>query len=420
MTERLTIEKLGARGEGVAHHGGKTLFVPYALAGETVDATICGDHAVLDRIVTPSPDRIAPICKHYGGCGGCAVQALAGGAYADWKRGLVVSALRNAGLDLEVGPLIDAHGEGRRRVTFHARFVGGAAQVGFMQARSHDLVEIDACPLLTAALESALPAARAVAAALATRGKPLDIVVAASAQGLDIDLRGAGTLNETERLALLEAAENLGLARLSNHGRLVFSAGAVTIAIGARFVAMPPGVFLQATLAGEDALAARVLAAAKGAKKAADLFCGLGAFALRLAEKSSVAAFDSDAASVEALSEAVRAASSLKPVTAQARDLFRRPLTRAELGDYDLVVFDPPRAGAQAQAIEIAASSVPHVVAVSCNPQSFARDAATLLAGGYVAGPVAPIDQFRHSAHVELTATFERRQSGKAKRPLLR
>jgi 23S rRNA (uracil1939-C5)-methyltransferase len=180
------------------------------------------------------------------------------------------------------------------------------------------------------------------------------------------------------------------------------------IEIGAAQVMLPPGSFLQATLAGEEALAALVAGHCKRAKHIADLFCGVGPFALRLAAKARISAFDSDAGAVAALQKAVTSASGLKPVKAEARDLFRRPLMPQELRDYDTVVFDPPRQGAQAQVKQLAASKIPVVIAVSCNAATFARDARVLIDGGYRIEDVTPVDQFRHTPHVELVARFTR------------
>jgi 23S rRNA (uracil1939-C5)-methyltransferase len=418
--KELHIDRLGQRGEGVARDGEARVFVPYALAGETVLAEIEGAQARLVKIVDPSPARIAPMCPHYGVCGGCAVQALRADAYALWKRGLVETALRNAGLDLAVESLVDAHGAGRRRVTFHARMQDGAARVGFMAARSHEIVEIGACPLLVEELAGALAAARDIAQVLAPRGKLLDLAFTATPAGMDVDLRGPGPLEEKEAGALIAVAETHALARLCNHGRLVALRQTPLIAVGPAQVPLPPGVFLQATAAGEEAIAAEVLAAVAGAKRVADLFCGVGAFALRLAQTARVSAYDSGAEAVEAMRLGARGAPGLKPLEGVARDLFDRPLLAQELADYDAVVFDPPRAGALAQAEELARSSVENVVAVSCSAQSFARDAAILIRGGFAVRRIVPVDQFRHSPHVEIVATFLREAGGKRpKRRLL-
>ena len=420
IMKRLLIERLGHRGEGVARDGDARVFVPYALAGETVLADVEGEQARLAEIVDASPDRIAPICPHYARCGGCAVQALRAPAYADWKRGLVETALRNAGLSLPVGPLVDAHGAGRRRVTFHARMEEGRARVGFMAARSHELVEIDACPLLAPELAGALPAARAIARILAGRGKPLDLAMTATLDGLDVELRGAGPLEEHETGALVAAAAAHDLARLTNHGRLVALRSQPYVMVGPARVPLPSGAFLQATQAGEDALGALVLEATQGAKNVVDLFCGVGAFALRLAGRARVSAFDNAAEAVDAMLAGARVTSGLKPLDGAARDLFERPLTGPELAPFDAVVFDPPRAGAMAQATEIAKSKVRRVVAVSCSAQSFARDAAILIKGGFETKKITPVDQFRFSPHVEIVATFSRGDGQKrAKRSLL-
>jgi 23S rRNA (uracil1939-C5)-methyltransferase len=418
--QRLVIERLGNRGEGVAMLGAQRVFVPYALPGETVIAEVDGDQARLLEIIEPSPQRIAPICPHFEDCGGCAVQALRADAYAEWKRGLVGTALLNAGLQCDVAPLVDAHGAGRRRVTFHARFESGQARVGFMAARSHRIVEIDACPLLAPELARALPAAHAIAAALATRGKPLDIAVTATLSGLDVELRGAGPLDEPEIAALIAAADAQDLARLTNHGRLVALRRAPQIKIGEATVTLPPGAFLQATQVGEEEIAARVLKATEKAQSVADLFCGVGAFALRLAQRAKIKAYDSDVVAVEALRAAAQATQGLRALEGIERDLFARPLSACELKSFDAVVFDPPRAGAGAQAAEIARSEVPIVVAVSCHAQSFARDAAILLKGGYVIVEITPLDQFRYAAHVEIVAVFEKANGRKSsKRRLL-
>jgi 23S rRNA (uracil1939-C5)-methyltransferase len=206
---------------------------------------------------------------------------------------------------------------------------------------------------------------------------------------------------------LSRIAEQRGLARLTRHGELVLMRTPPTIAIGAARVTLPPGSFLQATVAGEEALAALVAEHCKRAKHVADLFCGVGPFALRLAAKARISAFDSDAGAVTALQKAT-STSGLKPIKAETRDLFRRPLMPQELRDYDAVVFDPPRQGAQAQAQQLAASKIPVVVAVSCNVATFARDARILIDGGYQIEGVTPVDQFRHTPHVELVARFRR------------
>ena len=281
-------------------------------------------------------------------------------------------------------------------------------KVGFSAAGSHDIIPVDRCPILDPGLAGALDAAWALAEPLIVIGKPLDIQITATDVGLDVDVRGSGPLPTALIAKLSRLAEQHRLARLTRHGELVLMRTPPTIMMGTAQVTLPPGSFLQATVAGEQALAALVSEHCRRAKHIADLFCGVGPFALRLAAKSRVSAFDSDAGAVTALQKAATSTSGLKPVKAEARDLFRRPLVPQELRDYDTVVFDPPRQGAEAQVKQLAASKIPVVVAVSCNVATFARDARILIDGGYRIEGVTPVDQFRHTPHVELVARFRR------------
>ncbi|MDE2578989.1 MAG: class I SAM-dependent RNA methyltransferase [Hyphomicrobiales bacterium] len=420
LNAKLKIEKLGARGEGVAQSAHGVVFTPYALPGDEILAEVDGERGKLVEVLRPSQDRIPPFCAHYTICGGCAVQGLRAGAYDAWKRGLLEAALANAGVAADVRPLVDAHGLGRRRAVFHARYdARGRARVGFMQARAHDLVEIDACPLLAPALRPALAAARAIADALRALDKPLDIAAVATQAGLDVDIRGAGRLEFAERQALIALAQDSDLARISNHGVALIEVRQPFLVMGAARVAPPPGAFLQATAAGEEALTRLVCEAARGARRVADLFAGVGTFALRLAEHAEVDAVEMDGAALAALARAAHHAAGLKRIATQTRDLFRRPLSAAELQPFDCVVFDPPRAGAPEQARQIAASDVARVVGVSCNPQTFARDAKILIEGGFALESATPVDQFRASAHLECVGVFNRARKSKPRRSLL-
>lgn len=415
MAERVRIDRLGARGDGIAGTPAGPVFVARALPGELVlverQGGGEGERGELLEILDPSPERVAAYCPEVGRCGGCATQEFSQGPALDWKRALLIEAFSREGVATDglVAPAVDAHGAGRRRATFHARGgPDGRVPVGFAAARSHAIVAIAACPLLSPAMAGALPAARAVAAALGGRKKPLDLAVTATDTGLDMDVRGSGQIPEALRLTLVRVAETLDLARLSIHGDVVVARRKPVLSVGRAMLSPPPGGFLQATEAGERILAELALAGIGKAKRVADLFCGSGAFALRLAERAEVFAADSDKPSIAALDAAARSASGLKRVGTEARDLFRRPLTPQELARFDAVVFDPPRAGAEAQARALAASKVKRVVAVSCNVTTLARDAAILCAGGYRLVKATPVDQFRHSAHVETVALFER------------
>jgi 23S rRNA (uracil1939-C5)-methyltransferase len=412
MVERLEINRLGRRGDGIADTPEGPLYVAYALPGETAEVDTWPGHPDRRRLVridAASAERVAPICPHFGTCGGCAMQHWDAAHYRDWKRGLVLEALSWAGIDAPVDDVIDAHGEGRRRAVFHARRgQRDVLEVGFAAPRAHRVVAIDRCPILAPSLEGAVAAAWTLAETLEPARKPLDIQVTATDAGLDIDVRGSGPLSTPRAVTLAQIAERLKLARLTRHGELVAQRAVPTLSIGRARVALPPGSFLQATGAGEAALAALVLQACGEATRIADLFAGVGPFALRLAERARVTAIDSDRDAIAALKRAAETTAGLKPVETETRDLFRRPLIAAELKRYDCVVFDPPRQGAEAQARALAASAVPAIVAVSCNPMTFARDARILVDGGYRLARITPVDQFRYSFHVELVARFAR------------
>jgi 23S rRNA (uracil1939-C5)-methyltransferase len=412
VAERLTIDHVGQRGDGVSLTGGAPLFVPYTLAQEIVETEQDEGHPERRRLLqidSASPERIDPLCTYFTRCGGCAIQHWQPAPYQAWKRQIVVDTLAQAKITCPVDPIVDAHGAGRRRVTLHARRGSdGGLRTGFAASASHAIIAIDACPILDPALDGALDVARALAEVLKPVSKPLDIQVTAASNGLDIDVRGTGPLPTAIITALSRIAEAHKLARLTRHGELVLMRVPPVVTMGSAQVTLPPGSFLQATTAGEETLAALVLQLCKGAKDIADLFCGIGPFALRLATKSKITAFDSDAGAITSLQQAIKDTKGLKPIKAETRDLFRRPLVPQELRDFDAVVFDPPRQGAQAQVERLAASKIPVVVAVSCNVQTFARDAKILIDGGYKLESVTPVDQFRHTPHIELVARFKR------------
>lgn len=408
MNETVLIDHLGQKGDGVVRAESGPVFVPFALPGESARILRDGERGQLVEILTPSESRIAAICPLFTRCGGCVAQHMAPGLYREWKRRQIVTALERARLEAPVADLVDAHGEGRRRVTFHARRGENGMEIGFMAARSHDLVAVEICPVLAPGLARAPQIALALANRLVGSGKPLDIQVTTSEAGLDVDIRGHGPAADPLRLALTTLAGRLDLARLSLHGDVVVERRPPGQPMGKALVVPPAGGFLQATKAGEEIIAAYVLAALGKSKSVADLFSGCGPFTLRIAERARVHAAESDAAAIAALARAAATTQGLKPVSHETRDLVRRPLLEHELNGYDAVVLDPPRAGAEAQVRRLAASKVPLVVYVSCDAASFARDAALLVAGGYVLEGVTPIDQFRYSAHIELVGIFRR------------
>jgi 23S rRNA (uracil1939-C5)-methyltransferase len=412
MIERLTVTRMGRHGDGIADTSQGPLYVPYAFPGETVAVEAWPgqpDRRHLIRIETPSRERIAPICKYFGTCGGCSLQHWEKAQYRAWKRRILLDTLAQSHLDAAADDLIDAAGQGRRRAAFHARRdAQGVLKVGFSARLAHDLVPIDRCPILAPVLDGAIEAARSVAERIARVRKPLDIQVIATAAGLDIDVRGSGALSANDTAALALIAERHKLARLTRHGEIVAQRAAPVLRIGRAQVVLPAGAFLQATAAAEATLQDLVLTHCAHARAVADLFCGVGPFALRLAEHARVRAFDADAPAVAALQHAADHAQGLKPIAAQVRDLFRSPLSPEELKTFDAVVLNPPRQGSEAQARALAASGMRVLVMVSCSLVTFARDARILVDGGYELVQVTPVDQFLYSPHLELVAKFQK------------
>src|SRR5690606_28673255 len=343
------IEKLGAQGDGVATTPKGQVFVPFALPGETVTVEIKGQRASLLEVNEPSPLRVAPKSVHFGRCGGCSIQHLDPESYAEWKRDKVVRALAMAGVEAEVDALVISPPASRRRVTLSAQRIGGRVQLGFNAAYSHDIVEIQECAVAAPQIVAALPELRQLATLLARGPKPFRLTVTYTRTGLDIAAEDVGKIDEGKRRRLVEFCLGKGFARLSSEGETIIEREKPVVMFGNVPVTIPPGGFLQATEHAEHVMASLVQEHLAGSKYVADLFAGSGTFALRLATASRVHAVESEGTALAALDEAAKRATGLKPVVAEKRDLFRRPLTAKELSAFDGLVFDPPRAGAEAQ-----------------------------------------------------------------------
>jgi 23S rRNA (uracil1939-C5)-methyltransferase len=408
MTTRFTIDRLGAQGDGVARSEGDDVFVSFTLPGETVTAARHGNRAALLAVLEPSPLRVAPPCRHFGTCGGCALQHMEEAGYRDWKRGKVGHALKLKGVDAEIGAIVPCAPHSRRRVVFTARRSGAGMEFGFVRALSSEVVTVAECPISLPEIVEALDPLKALAALVCATAQPFHMTVTATAAGLDIATRDSGKLGEHQRRIAANFVIARNFARLTIDGETLIELRKPSLVFGDVAVAVPPGGFLQATAAAEQAMADLVAGHLGHSKRVADLFSGSGSFALRLARRSAVHAVESDAAALAALDHGFRFAKGLKRVTTEKRDLFRRPLTFKELNAFDGLVFDPPRAGAEDQAKQIARSEVPFVAAVSCNPVTLARDLAILLEGGYRLTGVTPIDQFLWSPHVEAVALLEK------------
>lgn len=404
----VTIDRLGAQGDGIAQTSAGQLYVPFVLPGETANVARHKDRGDLISLLSRSPRRVEPACRHFGECGGCALQHLETDAYLDWKRSRVVDALAGRGIEAEVAPVRGCAPASRRRVTFAARRVEEGMLLGFNRALSHHIVAIGECPVADRAISSVLDVVRATAEAVCATGKPFRVTVTATASGLDLAFHDSGRLEDARRRSASAFAVSNGLARLTVDGEVIVEPRKPVVMFGAVSVQPPPGGFLQAVADAEDGMVGLVSSHMPKAKRVADLFSGVGAFALRLAAFAEVHAVEGDAAALAALDRGYRFAAGLRRVTTERRDLFRRPLLWKELDAFDAVVFDPPRAGAEDQAKQIARSGVPKVAAVSCNPVTLARDLRILIDGGYTLASVHPVDQFLWSPHVEAVALLEK------------
>lgn len=418
MTQtELTIDSLGHRGDGVVHSETGPIFVPGALPGETVTAVLDGTRAKNVQITKASENRITPVCRHINTCGGCSVQHLAAPAYLEWKRELAIKALADRGIEHDVLPAIPSTPGSRRRAVFSATRAGRHTLLGYHEKASNRLVDISECPVLDPSITKALPDLKKLSGSLLPRKGELRLTVLATTAGLDVAFEKADKSYEKKISDLSVQAAQADFARLSVNGETLLEIRPPLLDMGGTAIAPPPSGFVQATQDAELALSELVLKGIGKAKQVADLFAGSGTFALRLARLAKVHAVEGETAALKAIDTALRRSQGLKTLTMEKRDLFRSPLIAEELKDYDAVVFDPPRAGAQAQAEQLANSTVKTVVAVSCNPATFARDLRILIDGGYELQSVTPVDQFLYSPHIEVVGILTRKADDGAGKP---
>ena len=408
LSETVRIEALGHGGDGIAETEAGRVYVPFTLPGETVTVEPAGNRARLLAVDVPSPERVAPVCRHFGTCGGCALQHMERDAYLAWKRDVVAKSLSLAGIEASVEPIVAVPAASRRRAVFTALKTQRGVLLGFQRRGSNEIVAIEECPVLVPAIATRLAPLRRLAEIALKPRKPGRITVLAADNGLDVTLTGAGRPEARMLAALGALAADPGLARLTVDRQEVFLNRRPEIAVDGAVLLPPPASFVQASAAAEAAMAEAVLAHIGDASPVLDLFSGTGTFSLRLARRAPVTADEGEPGLLAALGDSVRRSPGLKPVTTRRRDLFRNPVSAVELDAFGAVVFDPPAAGAKAQAEALAASRVRKVAAVSCNPATLARDARILIDGGYRLERVLPVDQFVFSAEIEVVATFSR------------
>lgn len=399
MMDRGLVVSLGAKGDGVTADG---RFVAGAVPGDLVHT---------DGQISRGPNHARPQCRHFGTCGGCQLQHMADPAIAVFARDRVLQPLARTGIvPLETRPVHMSPPGTRRRAAMRATRTQGVVRLGFNAEGAHSLVDCLECPVLDPAIFALVQPLRSLLGPHLTERSAIGITITVTDQGMDLLLANlqANSLPVIEGLTAFARAH--GLARLSVEGPMgvetLLAAGDPVIRMGGVAVTLPPAAFLQATCDGEAALVAAVMAIVGNAARVADLFAGIGTFALPLSRTARVEAVDGAGPAIRALEAAARSAG--RPVSVQHRDLFRKPLSPDELARFDAVVIDPPRAGAATQTEQLAGSKVPVIAAVSCNPATFARDAECLVAGGYTLHRVWPVAQFRWSTHVELVGEFKR------------
>jgi 23S rRNA (uracil1939-C5)-methyltransferase len=391
------IVRIAARGDGVTADG---QFVALAAPGDMVDA---------DGTIEPGPHHAEPPCRHFPACGGCQLQHVDDAIFADFLADRIIGGLHAQGIDApEMRPALLSPPRSRRRVSLRAERKGRRVILGFNEGSSHRIIDLRQCEIMAPALFALIEPLRGLLAVLVPDKRAAAVQMTLVDQGVDllIEKVEADGLEAAERLT--EFAQVHGLARLSiDQGfgaEARWEPEAVTATLGGVAVPFPVGAFLQATADGEVALVAAVREAVGEADVVADLFAGLGTFSLALGRRVLAVEGARDAA----LALKAAAGRTQRPVMVDHRDLFRRPLQTDEASRFGAIVLDPPRAGAKEQAVELARSSVARIAYVSCNPATFARDARTLIDGGYRLDWIQPVGQFRWSTHVELAASFTR------------
>lgn len=413
---QIKITSLGAQGDGVGEYDGIPVFVPDTMPGDLVSVELSppkksGIYGVLEQVVEPSVDRIVPECPVFAKCGGCQLQYLSKDYYARWLTERTVAALSHHGFssDVVAAPIITPK-KSRRRVALKALKMGKGVVLGFSKRQSHQIVDIKDCPVTSRELTDLIKPLRKILCDILPNRMQVELHLTLTATGIDMLIDAALELDLKARELLVDFANTYDIAAIHCRDQgfldpVVIRRAPMMDLSGVR-APLSPAAFVQASDEGEKALVKEVVGACDGSKRVADLFCGIGTFTFPLARKHQVFAVEGARQALDALQAGANQAVGLKQIVAKHRDLYRRPLTAKELRGFDAVVFDPPRAGAKEQAEELASSGVTTIVAVSCNPNTFGRDARIIADGGYELIRVVPVDQFLWSPHIELVGVF--------------
>lgn len=428
----LAITSLGAMADGVGEHEGKPVYVPFTCAGDVVKAAILRENkedirAKLLSVLTPSPDRQAPVCTHYGRCGGCSLQHLNEQTYEAFKQRILGSFVAGIGADnAVVAPMVAIKQQSRRRADFKIETRNEAIRIGFYARGSHQMVDVSECPISDDSLIRILPALREVIGGLKKPGRLLSISLTAFDNGLDATIKLSSAIGTADKERLVAFAQNSNIIRLHTQEQpkresrkqplaqnpvCLYDEGNATIRFAGIEVSLPSGAFLQATQAGQDAITALVTEHLSGCDTIADLYSGCGTYSFPLiAQAGRVSAYEGAAEMAAAMNDACVANGLDERIETTMRDLFADPLSAEELKPFDGIVINPPRNGALPQVEAIGQSGAKKVVYVSCDPATFKRDGKALMAAGYALTLAVPIDQFYWSRHLELVAVFEKKE----------
>ena len=419
--EVVTVRSLGHRGDGIAQFDNQVFYVPFAVPGDRVLVSRSLDGTLkVEEHSHVSPLRVEPSCEYFSRCGGCSVQQLQKDDYNQWKENILVNALKRRDIDSSiVEPMIEGGPRRRRRVRFHFVNTKDGIVFGYRSPQSHRVIQINRCPLIETVLEKYIEPLRSAFSDLFRPKTAGEVSLTAANEGVDLLLIMEGKPDLLMRKKLAALASRLGLVRISwrqkaRNGKsdleIILTQKAVTIFLGDTRVNLPADGFVQPTGAGEISLISSVLSVLRPGNVVLDLFAGSGTFALAAAKtRAQVHAVEFDSTQLEALKTAAKIEDFSELVTCEKRDLKRRPMLEPELRRYDVVILDPPRAGAEKQVKQLARSNVPKVIYISCNPVTFARDAQTLVRAKYTLEKAQPIDQFFWSPHLELVGVFNRK-----------